>query len=143
MVRLKKEEREQFLAQPRIAHLVTLRPTGTPHVSPVWFLWEGEHGNKGRVLVMVDGNAVKVRNVQSNPSVALSIATPERPLSYVVLEGQAEVTSEGLNRAVERMCVLYDGEDRGAEFAKQLLSEERMVLLQITIDRIMSWQDED
>ena len=32
MVRLSKEEQELFLAQPMIAHLVTLRPAGTPHV---------------------------------------------------------------------------------------------------------------
>ena len=32
MARLNKEEREKFLTQPRLAHLVTLRPAGTPHV---------------------------------------------------------------------------------------------------------------
>jgi PPOX class probable F420-dependent enzyme len=142
MARLNKEERERFLIQPRLAHLVTLRPAGTPHVAPVWFLWESEHGDKGRVWVMADGDAVKVRNIRSNSSVALSIATPERPLSYVSLEGQAEVTSEGLDQVVERMCVLYDGPDKGAEFAKELLGEERMVLLNITIDKIMSWKDD-
>ena len=142
MVRLNKQERERFLIQPRIAHLVTLRPEGTPHVAPVWFLWESEPGDKGTAWVMADGNAIKVRNIQSNPAVALSIATPERPLSYVVLEGQAEVTSEDLAQVVERMCVLYDGPDKGAEFAKELLGEERMVLLKINIDKIMSWQDD-
>ena len=143
MARLSKEEQELLLTQPMIAHLVTLRPLGTPHVAPVWFLWDGDHGVKGRAWVMADGNAMKVRNIKSNPSVALSIATPERPLSYVVLEGQAEVTSEDLDTVVERMCALYDGPDRGAEFAKELLGEERMVLLKVNIDKIMSWQDED
>ena len=142
MVRLNKEERDEFLAQPKIAHMVTLRPAGTPHVAPVWFLWDGEEGSKGRAWVMADGNAVKVRNIERNPAVALSIATPERPLSYVVLEGQAEVTSEGLAQVVERMCVLYDGPDRGAEFAKELLGDERMVLLRITIDKVISWKDD-
>ncbi len=135
MVRLSQEEQELFLAQPRIAHLVTLRPAGTPHVAPVWFLWDG-----GRAFVMADANAVKVRNIKRNPAVALSIATPERPLSYVVLEGQAEVTSEGLEQVVQRMCVRYDGPGRGDDFAKELLGEERMVLLQITVDRVMSWK---
>ncbi len=137
MVRLSQEEQELFLAQPRIAHLVTLRPAGTPLVAPVWFLWD-----RGRAFVMADANAVKVRNVKRNPAVALSIATPDRPLSYVVLEGQAEVASENLADVVERMCVLYDGPERGAEFAKELLGEDRMVLLEITIDRVMSWQDD-
>ena len=142
MVRLNKQDQKLFLSQPRIAHLVTLRPAGTPHVVPVWFLWDGEHEDNGRAWVMADGNAVKVRNISLNPAVALSIATPERPLSYVVLEGRAEVTSEGLGHVVERMCVLYDGPDKGAEFAKELLEEERMVLLQITVEKIMSWQDD-
>ena len=137
MVRLSQEEIDRFLAQPRIAHLVTLRPAGTPHVAPVWFLWD-----QGRAWVMADGNAVKVRNVRDNPAVALSVATPERPLSYVVLEGQAEIKSEGLAGVVERMCVLYDGPERGAEFAKELLGEDRMVLLEIAVDRVMSWKDD-
>jgi PPOX class probable F420-dependent enzyme len=142
MTRLNKEEREKFLTQPRLAHLVTLRSTGTPHVAPVWFLWDGKHGEKGRVWVMAGGDTVKVRNIKSNPTVALSIATPERPLSYISLEGRAEVTSEGLDDVVERMCVLYDGPDKGVEFAKELLGQERMVLLNITIDKIMSWEDD-
>ena len=137
MARLSQEEREDFLGEPRIGHLVTLRPDGTPHAAPVWFLWDD-----GKAWVMADGGAIKVRNIKQNPAVALSIATPDRPLSYVVLEGQAKVTSENLDQVVERMCVLYDGPDRGAEFAKELIGEDRMVLLEITIDRVMSWKDD-
>ena len=137
MVRLSQEDQELLLAQPKIAHLVTMRPAGTPHVAPVWFLWD-----RGRAFVMADANAVKVRNVNRNPVVALSIATADRPLSYVVLEGKAKITSENLDDVVERMCKLYDGPERGAEFAKELLGENRMVLLEIAIDRVMSWKDD-
>ena len=137
MAKLNQQETEQFLTQPRIAHLATLRRAGTPHVAPVWFLWDD-----GRAWVMADTGAVKVRNVKRNPAVTLSIATPERPLSYVVLEGQAHVNSDDLARVVERMCVLYDGPEKGAEFAKELLGENRMVLLEIAIDRIISWKDD-
>ena len=137
MAKLNQHEIDRFLAQPRIAHLVTLRPAGTPHVAPVWFLWD-----RGRAFVMADANAVKVRNIKRNPAVALSIATSERPLSYVVLEGKAEVTSDDMPLVVERMCVLYDGPERGAEFAKELLGEDRMVLLEIAVDWVMSWQDD-
>ena len=142
MADMTQQEIAAYLAETHVAHLVTVRANGRPHVAPVWFLWDGEGGSKRRAWVMADRNAVKVRNIERNPAVALSIATPERPLSYVVLEGQAEVTSDGLDKVVERMCVLYDGPDRGGDFAKELLGEERMVLLQITIDKIMSWQDD-
>jgi PPOX class probable F420-dependent enzyme len=148
MARLAKEDQDKFLAEPRIAHLVTIRPAGTPHVAPVWFLWDGGQGDtgqgeNGRAWVMADGGAIKVRNIKNNPVVALSIATPERPLSYVVLEGQAQVTTEGLAGIVERMCVLYDGPGKGTDFAKELLREERMVLLGITVNKVMSWKDDD
>ena len=137
MAKLSQQETERFLAQPRIAHLATLRPAGTPHVAPVWFLWD-----QGRAWIMADAGAVKVRNVKGNPAVTLSIATSERPLSYVVLEGRAQINSEDLARVVERMCVLYDGPERGADFAKELLGEDRMVLLEISVDRVMSWKDD-
>ena len=137
MARLTQEEQESLLARPMIANLVTMRPAGTPHIAPVWFLWD-----RGRAFVMADANAVKVRNVKRNPVVALSIATADRPLSYVVLEGKAKITSENLDDVVERMCKLYDGPERGAEFAKELLGENRMVLLEIAIDRVMSGKDD-
>ena len=137
MARLTQEEQESLLARPMIANLVTMRPAGTPHIAPVWFLWD-----RGRAFVMADANAVKVRNVKRNPVVALSIATADRPLSYVVLEGKAKITSENLDDVVGRMCKLYDGPERGAEFAKELLGENRMVLLEIAIDRVMSGKDD-
>ena len=40
------------------------------------------------------------------------------------------------------MCVLYDGPDRGAEFARELLGENRMILLEITIDKMITWKDD-
>jgi len=43
---------------------------------------------------------------------------------------------------VERMCLLYDGPIRGAEFAKELLGQQRMVLIEISIDKIISWKDD-
>ena len=136
MANLTPDEVNAFLSQPRIAHLVTLRPSGTPHVAPVWFLWDGR-----RAMVMAGQGAVKMRNIRRNPAVALSIATTERPLSYVIVEGKASITETGLEDMVHRICVLYDGPERGPEFARELLEDARLGLIEITVDRIMSWKD--
>mgnify|MGYP001186777525 CR=1 FL=1 len=58
MAKLSQQETDQFLAQPRIAHFATLRRAGTPHVAPVWFLWD-----QGRAWVMADSGSVKVGDV--------------------------------------------------------------------------------
>ncbi len=138
MANLTSAEIEAFLAEPRTAHLVTLRASGTPHVAPVWFLWKG-----GRALVMADASAVKVRNIRRNPAVALSVATPDHPYNYVSIEGTANIASEGLEAMVRETCVLYEGPQRGAEFADELLADERLTLITISVDRFVSWKEDD
>lgn len=138
MATLDREEIEEFLSQPRTSHLVTLRPSGTPHVAPVWFLWDD-----GRALVMADAAAVKVRNIRRNPAVSLCVSTPDHPYSFVTIEGRADITSEGLEDMATRTCVLYEGPERGAAFASELLADERMTLIVITVDRMMSWTEDN
>lgn len=138
MAQLSQQEIESYLAEPHVAHLVTVRPDGRPHAAPVWFLWEG-----GRALIITGGTSVKVRNIRSDPAVALSIATDQRPFKYVVLEGEGKVTQENLARVVERICVRYDGPVRGAAYAQELLAAENMVLVEIRVERVIGWKDEE
>ena len=36
------EERNQFLAEERTCRIATVNRDGSPHVSPLWFVWDGE-----------------------------------------------------------------------------------------------------
>ncbi len=137
MATLTTAEVEQFLSQPRTAQLVTMHAAGTPHVAPVWFLWDN-----GRALVMAGRSTIKMRNIRRNPAVALCICTADRPYSFVTIEGTADITDGGLEDAVLRMCVLYDGDELGAQFAAELLSEERLTLIVISPDRFISWRED-
>ncbi len=137
MAAFTQEEIGSFLSEPRIGHLVTVRAAGTPHVAPVWFLWDDD-----RVWVIADTAAVKIRNIRKNPAVALSVATPERPFAYVIVEGQASVTRVGLEAMVNRLCVKYDGPERGPTYAEELLAESRLLLIDIDVDRVMSWVED-
>ena len=138
MADMTQQEIAAYLAEAHVAHLVTLRANGRSHVAPVWFLEEN-----GQAFVMADGNAVKVRNIRRNPAVSLSIATDQRPLKYVVLTGEAQVADSDFAQMVERICVRYDGPVRGVEYAKELLAEDRMALIEIQVTRVTGWKDED
>lgn len=138
MANLTAEEINVFLSQPRTAQLVTLRASGTPHVAPVWFLWDD-----GRALVMADASAIKVRNIRRNPAVALCVCTPDHPYEFVTIEGRADIASGGLKDMVRRTCTLYEGPERGAEFAAELLADERLALITISVDRFMSWKEDE
>src|SRR5690348_14186166 len=61
--------------------LASIRPTGRPHLVPLWFVWAG-----GRIYLCVASNSVKVRNLATNPAVSLALESGNAP---VVIEGQA------------------------------------------------------
>ena len=138
MADMSQQEIAEYLKEAHVAHMVTVRSNGRPHVAPVWFLEED-----GRAFVMADTNAVKVRNVRRNPDVALSIAADQRPFKFVVLHGQGEVTDKDLAQVVERICIRYDGPERGRAFARELLSGDRMRLIAIRVTRVIGWKDDD
>lgn len=66
-----------------IIWLATVRPTGRPHLVPLWFVWMS-----GSIYLCVAGSSVKVRNIAANPAVALALESGSAP---VVVEGQATV----------------------------------------------------
>ena len=113
-------------------------PAGTPHVAPVWFLWDN-----GRALVMAGRTTVKVKNIRGNPSVSLCVSTADRPYSFVTVEGTASISDSGLEDMARRTCVLYDGDERGAEFAAELLAEDRLTLIAISPVRFISWKEDE
>lgn len=69
------------LAQERHAWLCTVRPDGSAHVTPVWFVF-----SRSVWWVGTDGHAVKVRNVRHEPRVSLTLEDGRFP---VVAEGDA------------------------------------------------------
>ncbi|MBP7688992.1 MAG: pyridoxamine 5'-phosphate oxidase family protein [Thermoflexales bacterium] len=73
--------------------LATVRPNGTPHLAPIWFVWV-----EGRVYVCTAADSVKARNLQATPSVSLALENGNAP---VVLEGRAHfATIESVPPAV-------------------------------------------
>ena len=138
MAELTQAEIAAYLAEVHVAHLVTVRRNGRPHVAPVWFVEED-----GRALVIAGANAIKVRNIRRNPVVSLSIATDLRPFQYVVLEGEVQVTDDDLTSVVERICVRYDGQERGRAFAEELLAGGQTVVIDIRVSRVLSWKDDE
>ena len=92
---------------------------------------------------MTGSGTAKARNIAKNPAVSLSIAAPGRPYWYIVLEGEATLTTHNPESIVPNICTRYDGPIRGAEFARELLSDEDMVLIDFRIDRVVSWHDDE
>lgn len=71
------------LERERNVWLCTVRPDGSPHVTPVWFVFL-----RGGWWIGADGDAVKVRNIEGDARVSLALEDGRSP---VVAEGDAVV----------------------------------------------------
>jgi PPOX class probable F420-dependent enzyme len=75
------------LAEEQNVWLCPLRPDGSAHVSPVWFVYRSS-----RWWIGAEAGAVKVRNVQADPRVSLALEDGRAP---VVAEGEASLIRDG------------------------------------------------
>lgn len=90
------------------AHLATLMPDGTPHVTPVWVDFDGRH-----LLVNSAAGRVKDVNMRERPQVAIEITDPDNPNRYLLVRGPVvEVTEEGADEHLDRLARRYLGLDR-------------------------------
>jgi len=93
-----------------LAHLVTLEADGTPHVTIVWVGLDGDEIVAGHL-----GLHHKVRNMQADPRVALSLETGGRTEhgldQYLVVNGRARITEGGAPELLQRLAHVYLGPD--------------------------------
>ncbi|MGW6142302.1 PPOX class F420-dependent oxidoreductase [Streptomyces sp. NPDC055144] len=111
------EEWRAFVSEgTRTAKLSTVRPDGSPHIAPVWFVLDGED-----LLFNTGKDTVKGRNLARDNRVALCVDDDRPPFSFTVIEGRAELSEDlgQLRASAARIGGRYMGEDRAQEFGER------------------------
>jgi PPOX class probable F420-dependent enzyme len=103
-------EAREVLESDQLAHLVTLNPDGSPQITCVWVGLEGDEIVSGHL-----GRWQKVRNIERDPRVALSIETDrtnEHGLrEYLVVHGRGGIQKGGAPELLQRLAYTYIGPD--------------------------------
>jgi PPOX class probable F420-dependent enzyme len=98
----------QALTAGHLAHLVTLDPDGSPQVTLVWTGLEDDEIVTGHLMA-----SKKVRNVQRDPRVSLSLETGGRNEigldNYLVVHGTARIQEGGAPELLQRLAEVYLG----------------------------------
>jgi PPOX class probable F420-dependent enzyme len=119
---------EEFLAEPRNVVVAGIRKDGRPHLSPNWFLWDGE-----KFYVSTVRSRVKYKIFSRDQRVELLVddATGHR---YVQLAGTVEIR-EDVKPELARFTAIRNKHGKPLppddELAASLIAEDR-VLLAIT-----------
>lgn len=122
---------QALLGSDAVAHVWTCNPDGTPQVSVVWVIVQGDE-----ILFGTDAASRKARNLAVNPTIILSIEDDERNgrgfQRHLVIRGRA--TIEGPDGALmDRLARKYRGLDR---HPLALRDSPSCVVVRVAIDRI-------
>jgi len=100
------EKQKEFLQNPYVGVLTTLRADGSAHSTVVWVTAEngylGFNTARGRL---------KDKNLQDDPRVTLTVLDPTDPYRWVSITGRADVTEEGADDEIDRLSKKYLGKD--------------------------------
>jgi len=73
------------LENERIGWLTSVAPDGTPQVSPIWFLWNGDE------ILVYSLESPRARNVAEHPRVSLNLDGNGLGGDIVIVEGTARI----------------------------------------------------
>jgi PPOX class probable F420-dependent enzyme len=90
-------EFHDLLSSRAIAFVGTLGKRGEPHVTPIWFIWDGE-----RVRLSLVAGRQKLRNLERDPRISLAVVDPSRPTYYLELRGRIDELTPDPELALER-----------------------------------------
>jgi PPOX class probable F420-dependent enzyme len=133
MGELSRAEIDAFLAERRTLVLATLRPGGQPHLTTVWYRWDGES-----FWISTNRDRQKYRNLQRDPRIAVLVDDPAHETS---------VSAEAIAQPAAFDDDAYDGAlaivARYVEDPRAYLAEragEPRVLVRIKPVKLVSWK---
>lgn len=113
------------------AHVTTMTPDGAPHTTPVWIDYDDE---ANRLLVNTERGRRKERNVDADPTIAVSMTDPENPYRFLSVTGEVtEITTDGAREHIDVLAERYMGED---EYPNPIQTER--VILRIRPDNVFT-----
>lgn len=90
------------------AHIATVMPDGSPHVTPLWCEYDGTH-----IWINSAKGRVKDKNMRRDARVALSIQDPDNAYRYIQVRGKVvEITEKGAEEHIDKFSKKYTGKDK-------------------------------
>ncbi len=115
----------------------SLRRDGAPHLTPVWFRWDGKS-----VTIWTTDTRAWVRNLRRDPRVAFSVQTFEAPYPAVLIRGLASLTT-GDDPAVLGEIRAITSRYVEPEEVEQYIDDwpALRTIVTITPDSVISWAE--
>ena len=132
------DEIRAFLgAGTRTAKVATGARDGRPHVTPVWFVLDGDE-----IVFTTGESGVKARNLRHDPRIAICVDDEAPPFAYVSVRGGAELMRDApdLLEWTTRIAARYMGPAQAEEYGRRNAVPTEL-LVRVRPERIVSEAD--
>ena len=123
---------QALLGSDAVAHVWTCNPDGSPQISVVWVIAQGDE-----ILFGTDANSRKAKNLARDSQIILSIEDTERNergfQRHLVIRGHASIEPGPDPDLLDRLAMKYAGLSR---HPLTLRDSPNCVVVRVTIDRI-------
>jgi PPOX class probable F420-dependent enzyme len=127
VVKLTDEQAQLFLGK-NFGAVETIRPDGTPHVTPVWVDYDGEH-----VLFNTATGRAKWHHMKRDPRVTIEVYAQDDPYDYVTVTGPVEFEEgEAADLHIDKLSEKYTGNPKFQSHR----AGERRVIVRVTPERV-------
>ncbi|WP_376795682.1 PPOX class F420-dependent oxidoreductase [Thermogemmatispora sp.] len=132
MAGLSERARAFLQEKPRFGVLATVNADGSPHLTTMWFLLDGDE-----VLMNTRVGRVKERNMRRDPRVSLCIEDGYR---YVTISGRVRLIDDpAIAQAdIYRLARSYHDED-GARQQMEHFSKEQRVTVRLACEQVVEY----
>jgi len=114
------DEQQQFLENPYLAVVTTIRSDGSPHNTVVWVDVED-----GVPSFNTAYGRAKPKHLEQNPRAAVTVLDPENPYKWVAVDGRAELTTDGADAQIDKLSAKYTG---NPEYQNRSADEQRVTV---------------
>ena len=135
---MRPDELRDFLSKPFLMNIATITPEGYPHVTPVWFDYDGEI-----FLVTTTDKRKKARNLSRLPRAGFSIAEPNLPYKAVVGYGDVTIEDDPERNVLKKLVHKYLPTEKADKYFKELAEiPGSQIVLKIKPRWMLSWTGE-
>ena len=127
------ERARTFLNGRHFAVLATINKNGTPQLTTMWYLLEGD-----TIIMNTKVGRVKERNMRRNPHISLCV---QHGYQYVTLSGNVEIIDdpEIAQSDIYRLATRYDGVEAAQQHMQERFSKEQRVTLRLKCEHVIEY----
>ena len=121
------DRQQEFLDNPYVGVLTTIRSDGSPHSTPVWV----GHRDGNLIFNTALGRA-KANNLEKNPKASMLVLDPGNAYKWVAVNGSVSFVKDGADDDINAFSKKYLGQD---EYPFRQPGEERVTVV-VNADRV-------